>query len=169
MRASPDSVQLAPQVGAAMDVSAITDQLYIAARPRSGHVADMLELRIDLVLSMILLPPTRELMKPPFRVVHLPTIDHPLVPMPLWVLRRSVRAALPVLHAGGRVLVYCLAGRHRSVAMASCILIAQGMTADQAMATVLAHRPVADPHARHIESRICAFERDWHERGQARS
>lgn len=150
-----------------MDISAITDQLYIAARPRSRHVAHMLELRVDLVLSMILLPPTRGLMKPPFRLVRLPTIDHPLVPIPLWVLRRGVRAALPVLDAGGRVLVYCLAGRHRSVAVACCILIARGMSADEAMAAVVAHRPVADPHARHIESRIRAFERDWREREHA--
>jgi hypothetical protein len=29
------------------------------------------------------------------------------------------------------------------------------------MDTIVAHRPVADPHAWHIERRIRAFERDW--------
>jgi protein-tyrosine phosphatase len=144
-----------------MDVSAITEQLYIAARPLSRHVARIQELRIDLVLSMIWFRPTRELMRPPFRLVRLPTVDSPLVPIPLWILRRGVAAALPVLDSDGRVLVYCRAGRHRSVAMACCILVAQGMTADAAMNLVVERRPIADPHARHIESRIRAFEREW--------
>jgi hypothetical protein len=45
--------------------------------------------------------------------------------------------------------------------MAACILIAMGMTSDGAMDTIIAHRPVADPHAWYMESRIRAFERDW--------
>jgi protein-tyrosine phosphatase len=152
-----------------VDISAITDQLYIAARPRSGHVEHLLGLRIDLVLSMIWFPPTKGLLRPPFKVVRLPAVDSPLVPIPLWLLRRGVDAALPVLREGGRVLVHCRAGRHRSVAMASCILIAQGMTADQAMDRVLSRRPAADPHAFYIESRIRRFERDWLERNPPRT
>jgi protein-tyrosine phosphatase len=116
---------------------------------------------VDLVLSMIWFAPPRELTRPPFRLMRLPTIDNPVVPMPLFLLRRGAAAAVLVLQAGGRVLVYCRAGRHRSVAMASCILIAMGMNADEAMDTIVAHRPVADPHAHHIERRIRAFERDW--------
>jgi protein-tyrosine phosphatase len=144
-----------------VDISAITDQLYIAARPRSTHVEHLLDLHIDLVLSMIWSPPTRQLLRPPFRVVRLPTVDNPLTPMPMAILRHGVDVALPVLADGGRVLVYCRAGRHRSVAMAACILIGQGMTADQAMDQVVSRRPVADPHAFYIESRIRLFERDW--------
>ncbi len=45
--------------------------------------------------------------------------------------------------------------------MATCILIAQGYTADDAMKLIIEQRPVADPHAPHIESRIRAFEKDW--------
>lgn len=144
-----------------MDVSAITDQLYIAARPRAKHVAHVRELRIDLVVSMIWFLPTRELTRPPFKIVRLPTIDSPATPIPLWMLRRGVEAAIPVLDVGGRVLVYCRAGRHRSVAMACCILIAQGRTADEAMDLVTDRRPIADPHIFYIERRIRAFERDW--------
>ena len=143
------------------DVSAITDQLFIAARPHARHVEHVRGLGVDLVLSMIWFAPTRALTQPPFRLIRLPSFDNPLLPIPLSMLRRGASAAALVLDAGGRVLVYCLAGRHRSVAMASCILIAEGMTADEAMDTIVAHRPVADPHARHIERRIRAFERDW--------
>jgi protein-tyrosine phosphatase len=147
--------------GGLVDISAITDQLYIAARPRSGHVEDLLKLHIDLVLSMTWSPPTRELLRPPFRVVRLPAVDNPLAPIPLRLLSLGVDAALPVLEDGGRVLVHCRAGRHRSVAMAACILIAQGMTADQAMDRVVSRRPAADPHAFYIESRIRRFESHW--------
>jgi len=38
------------------------------------------------------------------------------------------------------------------------------MSADEAMDLVTEKRPVADPHAWHIEARIRAFERDWHRR-----
>ena len=143
------------------DISAITDQLFIASRPRARHVEDVRSLGVDLVLSMIWFAPPRALTRPPFRLMRLPTFDNPLLPIPLFMLRRGVSAAVLVLDAGGRVLVYCRAGRHRSVAMASCILIARGMPADEAIDTIAARRAVADPHASHIERRIREFERDW--------
>ena len=149
------------ETNSALDASAITDALYIAARPRRHHVSGVRTLKIDLVISMIWFRPAPELMRPPFRVVRLPTIDSPLFPIPLWMLKRGVKAALPVINGGGRVLAYCRAGRHRSVAMACCILIGLGMTADDAMHLVVVGRPIADPHAPHIERRIRAFERDW--------
>lgn len=142
------------------DVSAITSQLFIASRPHARHVVEVRGLGVDLVLSMIWFAPPRALTKHPFRLIRLPTIDFPLLPIPLFMLRRGVTPAVEVMDAGGRVLIYCRAGRHRSVAMASCILIARGMTADEAMDTIVSRRPVADPHAPHIERRIRAFERD---------
>jgi len=141
--------------------SAITDQLIIAPRPRTRHVEQFRGLDVQLVLSMIGLRPPRVLAEPPFELLRLPVYDNPLIPIPLSVLWRGVGAATPVLEAGGRVLVYCRAGRHRSVAMASCILISRGMTADEAMDLIVARRPYADPHASHIERRIRAFEREW--------
>lgn len=150
-----------------LDASAVTDALYIAARPRRHHVSGVRALKIDLVISMIWFRPASELMRPPFKLVRLPTVDSPLFPLPLWMLRRGVDAALPMMNQGGRVLVYCRAGRHRSVAMACCILIGLGMTADDAMHLVVAGRPAADPHAPHIERRIRAFERDWFARRES--
>jgi hypothetical protein len=176
-RSSPEWLATAPGIQEGMDAtptvraslspydfSSITDQLFIAVRPRARHVESVRGLRVDLVLSMLWFAPPRELTRPPFAMRRLPMIDHPLFPIPLWVLRRGVEAALPVLDAAGRVLVYCRGGRHRSVAMVCCILIARGMTADAAMDLVVDRRPIADPHARHIERRIRAFERDWLER-----
>lgn len=142
-------------------VSQITPQLFIAPRPHSHHVDEIRGLDVQLVLSMIGVTPPRALAEPPFQLLRLPVYDNPLVPIPLATLRRGVDAALPVMEAGGRVLVYCRAGRHRSVAMAACILIGRGMTADAAMDTIVAKRPYADPHAGYIERRIRAFERSW--------
>jgi hypothetical protein len=59
------------------------------------------------------------------------------------------------------VLSHCKQGVHRGVAMACCVLIAKGMTADEAMRLVCERREVSDPYARHIQSRIRLFERDW--------
>ncbi len=143
------------------DFSAITDQLFIAVRPKARHVEHVRNLGIELVLSMLWFAPPRELMRPPFQIRRLPMIDYPLFPLPLWLLRRGAEAALPVLADGGRVLVYCRGGVHRSVAMMCCILIAQGMSADDAMNLVSQKRPVADPRAWYIERRIRAFESDW--------
>lgn len=143
------------------DASAITEHLFIAPMPRTRSMPTMRGLGVDLVISMIWRRPPRELTRPPFRLIRLPSFDFPLLPIRQALLRRGAAAASLVLDAGGRVLVYCRAGRHRSVAMAACILIAQGMTADEAMATIMAHRAIADPHAAHIERQIRAFEKDW--------
>lgn len=146
------------------NVSMITDQLFIASRLHARHVQHVRDLNIDLVLSTIWLAPTRALRRPPFHSMWLPMIDFPLFPLPLFLLRRGAAAAVLVMASGGKVLIYCRAGRHRSVAMASCILIARGMTADQAMDLIVSRRPVADPHIWYIERRIRAFERDWQAR-----
>ena len=151
------------------DVSEITGQLFLASRPRARHVEHVRGLGVDLVLSMIWFAPPWALTRPPFRLMRLPCFDSPLLPIPLFILRRGAAAAVLVLEAGGRVLVYCRAGRHRSVAMASCILIARGMSAGDAMDLIVASRHAADPHAAHIERRIRAFERDWTRRQRPRT
>jgi hypothetical protein len=84
------------------DVSAITDQLFIAVRPRLRHVEHVRSLGVDLVLSMLWFAPPKELARSPFELVRLPMIDYPLFPLPLWMLRRGVEAALPVLGSGGQ-------------------------------------------------------------------
>jgi len=142
-------------------VSQITPLLFIAPRPHSHHVEHIRGLNVQLVLSMIGVTPPRALAEPPFQLLRLPVYDNPLLPIPLATLQRGVDAALPVMDAGGRVLCYCRAGQHRSVAMAACILIARGMTAEAAMAAIKQMRPYADPYARHIRSRIRAFEQMW--------
>ncbi len=144
-----------------MDVSAINGSLFIATRPQERDVGAVQALGVSLVLNMIWSRPAAGLNQPPLRLVTLRTFDSPLLLMPLTKLRTGVEAALPVLDQGGRVLVYCRKGRHRSVAMTACILVGLGHSADEAMQLIAARRVAADPHAPHIESRIRAFESQW--------
>jgi protein tyrosine phosphatase (PTP) superfamily phosphohydrolase (DUF442 family) len=143
------------------DVSRITDYLYLSSLPKHEHAEHIWELGVRLIVSLPLYWPPKVYRKPPFAFVHCPTIDSPVTPIPIFMLRRGVHAALPVIERGESVLIHCKSGVHRSVAMATCILIAHNTTADEAMKLVVEQRPVADPYAPHIQSRIRKFERDW--------
>ena len=56
---------------------------------------------------------------------------------------------------------HCAYGRHRSVAMGACILIAQGYDPYSAMELIKQKRPVADPYAFYIRPRIMKFARQF--------
>ncbi|MCJ7514271.1 MAG: dual specificity protein phosphatase family protein [Anaerolineales bacterium] len=146
------------------DISQITPQLFISAWPRGQQAEELGTLGIRLILSMHWVLPKRSLGRAPLRLLWLPTIDLPFTPMPMSMLRRGAQAALPVLAAGGGVLCHCRAGVHRSVAMACCVLIAQGYTAEEAMRLVKEKRPVADPYIWYIERRIRKFAAEWNHR-----
>lgn len=144
-----------------MDYSQITEMLAIVASPIESDAPELVDRGIRLVLAMNHKRPPASLGRPPLRLLHLPTSDSPFLPMPMDKLHAGVRAALPVIEAGDGVAVYCNKGRHRSVAMACCILIAQGYPAAEAMALVKQQRAAADPHIWYIRGRIRKFERQW--------
>jgi len=143
------------------DISKITDYLFISSFPEEHHRDDIIQRNIRLILSMHWIKPSKELDEPPLHVKWLPTIDSVVTPLPIWILRKGVVAALPVIHDGHAVLCHCKAGVHRSVAMASCVLIGMGYSADDAMALIVEKRPVADPYADYIQRRIRLFEKSW--------
>lgn len=144
-----------------MDYSQITDYLSIMASPVDADAATLLDNNVKLVLAMNHKVPPGALRTAPLALLHLPTSDSPFLPIPMAKLQTGVEAALPVIDAGGGVMVYCNRGRHRSVTMAAAILIAKGYTADEAMALIKHRRPAADPGIWYIKSRIRKFERDW--------
>jgi len=148
-----------------MDISPITKHLYIASRVKDEDIEAIRQLGPDLIISMIVQRrPPKTLTAEGLEVLWLRTFDFPLIPIPLRTLKRGVEAALPVMQNGGRVLVFCEGGRHRSVAMASCILIGQGYSADDAMQLISSKREVADPYAWHIQRQIRRFEVSWRSR-----
>jgi hypothetical protein len=123
------------------------------------NVNTILDLDPRLVISMIVQrKPPEALAQPPRMVLWLRTFDFPLFPIPMRTLNRGVEAALPVIEEGHRVHVFCEGGRRRSVAMASCILIGKGFSADDAMRLVKEKHEIADPYIWYIQRRIRKFE-----------
>jgi len=145
------------------DISQIAEYLFISSWPLAEHSAEIRALGIRLILSMHWLRPSRKLNQPPLRLLWLPTFDNPLFPIPVGILAKGVRQAAPVIQDGFGVLTHCRHGKHRSVAMACCVLIASGLNADEAMRLVAEKRAAADPNAWYIKQQIIRFERYWQE------
>lgn len=145
-----------------MDISRITDSLYVGTTPGQADFERLHDLGIRLVINMRLLlgrPPSDALRA--MRYLRLRTFDNPLLPIPSSALLRGTRTALEVIARGGSVYTHCSRGRHRSVAMAAAILIAQGLSPEAAMRTIRERRAVADPGAPHIRPRILEFAQAW--------
>jgi protein tyrosine phosphatase (PTP) superfamily phosphohydrolase (DUF442 family) len=149
-----------------MEISKITDQLFIGTTPVVDDYDQLRDLGVKLVINMRLeRPPRRDPHNPPMKSLWLPTLDSPLFPMPMGALQRGVHAALQVMAQDGKVFVHCAAGVHRAVAQAAAILIAQGVPVDAAMAQIKARRKVADPDIWYIRRRIQRFAEVWGSEG----
>ena len=142
-----------------MDISKITDTLYVSSKLQTEHMEELAARNIHLVISMIVGQPPPDFSNHVTRSLWLQTCDSILIPIPMKELMHGVQAALSVIKSGQSVLVYCAKGRHRSVAMAAAILIAIGHTADEAMQILRIQRTIADPQAWHISRRIHKFEK----------
>lgn len=143
------------------DISPITEYLFIAPWPGGEHKDHLTSIGVRLILSMHWIRPSKELDTPPLKLLWLPTFDNPLLPIPLGLLKRGNAAAIPVIEKGDKVLVHCRYGIHRSVAMACCVLIGQGFSAEEAMQLVKQKRKVADPDVWYIRRRIMKFWEAW--------
>jgi hypothetical protein len=147
-----------------MNYNKIIDKLYIGTTPKTEDYSVLRELDVQLVINMrIGLPPKPDRHATPIRSLWLPSIDSPLFPIPLRFLQAGVEEALKVMDHGGGVYTHCAKGRHRGPAMGACILIAQGLTPDEAMRLIKTRRPAADPQAWYIQRRIMKFAREWEE------
>ncbi|MFH1184147.1 MAG: dual specificity protein phosphatase [Chloroflexota bacterium] len=145
-----------------MNFSRITEDIFVGTTPSLQDFERLHNLGVRLVINMRLWlgrPPAEG--HPPLEYLRLRTFDSPLVPIPAEALIRGTHAALRVIGEGGRVYTHCSLGRHRSVAMAAAILIAQGLPAEAAMHLIKARRPEADPEAPHIRPRIVSFGQMW--------
>ncbi len=141
-----------------MEFSQITEDLFVGTTPRPRDYDELRSLGVTLVINMRLERwPRRDTHPSPLAFKWYPTLDNPLFPIPIFMLHRGARAALEAIEAGGKVYVHCQAGRHRSVAMAASILIAQGMDASSAMELIKSCREIADPDIWYIRRRIERF------------
>ena len=148
-----------------MNYSKITDNLYIGTTPKGGDYAMLHELGVELVINMrIGKSPRRDPNAPPMKSIWLPVVDSPIFPIPIRALQMGVQEALKVIAEGGVVYTHCSKGRHRGPAMGACILIAQGMTPEQAIELIKQQRPVSDLQIWYIRRRIMKFAEAWKKR-----
>jgi hypothetical protein len=145
-----------------MDFSQITDDLLVGTTPAVSDYDLLRSLGVGLVINMrIEKRPTPDIHQPPLRFLWLPTIDWPLFPIPLNMLKRGAQLALETIRSGKRVFTHCAGGRHRGVAMGAAILIAGGMDPEAAMHLITSRRRVADPQVFYIRNRILRFAQLW--------
>ncbi len=142
--------------------SNITDDLFIGTTPLASDYDGLRELGIQLIINMRLTRgPFPDTHHTPIKLLWLRTIDSPFFPIPIPKLMVGARAALETVEKGGKVYVHCAGGRHRGVAMGSCVLIAQGYDPESAMKLIAERRLIADPYAYYIRPRIMQFAREW--------
>ncbi|MCX6134942.1 MAG: dual specificity protein phosphatase [Ignavibacteriales bacterium] len=148
-----------------IDISRITDYLYVGSRVGKEHADELKVLSFNLIISMIgQLPPDEIYTRPPFKTLWVKTYDTFLTPITVKKLLVGVEAALPIIQDKGKVLVFCMEGKRRSVAMAAAILISMGHTVEQATDLLTTARKIADPRRWYIRRQIKAFERYWQKR-----
>ena len=149
-----------------IDISKVTDYLYVGSRVGKEHADELKMLNFNLIISMIgQMPPETIYTLPPFKTLWIKTFDTFFTPISIKKLLVGVEAALPIIQNKGKVLVFCMQGRRRSIAMAAAILISMGHTSDQAINLLTTARKAADPKRWYIRTQIKAFERYWQKRG----
>jgi protein tyrosine phosphatase (PTP) superfamily phosphohydrolase (DUF442 family) len=146
-----------------MDYSQITESLYIGTTPRPEDYPFLRQLGVQLVINMRFeRRPHPDPEQPPIRLLWLPSVDSPLVPISIRKLQRGVQEALATIQKGGKVYVHCAKGRHRGPAMGAAILIALGYSPEYAMQVIEQRRRIASPRAWYIRRRIHRFAKTWH-------
>ncbi len=143
------------------DVSEITDYLFISEMPREEDVPLIKKMGIKLVISMTWFITPKSLKSFPYIHIRVRAIDSPAFPIPMKSLMKGAKFALPVIESGGKVLVHCKHGVHRSVAMCVCILIAKGYSSKEAIKLIKEKRSAARPETNYIKKRIIEFEKQW--------
>lgn len=148
-----------------LDYSRITDQLLVGKTPHFADYAALHKLQVQLIINMQAeYYAWASHRRGGIRTLWVPTIDWWLFPIYPWYILPAVRRALTVINQGGTVYCHCRQGRHRSVLLAACILIAQGKSVEQAVTMLKAARSTADPEAPHIYRGIRAFAAAWQRR-----
>ena len=145
-----------------VDISQVTEHVYVGSRIGSTHADELKFMKFDLIISMMgEMRPDTIYSLPPFSSLWIPSYDTFFTPIPIKMLMTGIDAALPVIRAGGKVLIFCMQGRRRSIIMAAAILISEGHPADEAVELLIKARKVADPRRWYVRSQIWGFERYW--------
>jgi len=131
-----------------MNISQITDDLFVGNMPFQRDYDRLRELGVRLIINMrFTLGPSLDAHHEPINALWLRSIDSPFFPISIPNLILGAQTALETIQSGGKVYAHCAYGRHRGPAMGACVLIAQGFTPQDAMQLIKDRRPVANPFA----------------------
>ena len=153
-----------------MNLSQITDDLFIGNTPSLNDYDRLRDLGVRLIINMRFTSAPKLDSHPfdsaqgkhqPIKALWLRSIDSPFFPLSIPKLIRGAETALETIRDGGKVYAHCAYGRHRGPAMGACILIAQGYDPYDAMQLIAERRSVADPFAYYIQPRILMFANEW--------
>ena len=144
------------------DISKVTDYLYVGSKIMKENAAVLKVFNFNLIISMIgQLLPDEVYTLPPFKTLWIKTYDTFFTPISVKKLLIGVTAALPIIQNKGKVLVFCMLCKHRSIAMGGAILISMGHTSEEAIILLTTARKAADPRIWYIRRQIIAFEKYW--------
>lgn len=137
------------------EYSLIIPNLYLSSRPKNKEdIQEIENLGVSLVINMMFYGSYKKEKYGNYKYINYKTIDSLATPIPLKFLIEGSKEADIVLKNGGKVLVHCKYGVHRSVAMVVAILMYQGLSKNHATKLVKQKRKVADPDSYWIKYRL---------------
>lgn len=129
------------------DYSIVTDYLVMGTTPRRSDYKMLKKLNVKLIVNM---RAEKLYNRMPIKTIWIPSLDNKSFPIKPQALFSAITKCNEVIDKGGKVFVFCRAGRHRSLVMSAAILISRGYNQNQAIDLIIKARPVADPEAKHI-------------------
>ena len=137
-----------------VDANWITDRIALGGWVETPEkMQDVAQSGITHVLNMAWEFDESELAQPYGITVFLNTVDDDFAPKSPQVLKRGVEFALSVLEEpSSKLLIHCVAGRHRGPMMTLAVLCAQGWDMEEAMRHISERRPVVDWTPVYVES-----------------
>jgi hypothetical protein len=137
-----------------VDANWITDRIALGGWVETPEkMQDVAQSGITHILNMAWEFDETELARPYGINVFLNTVDDDFAPKSPDLLRRGVEFALTTLeNPRTKLLIHCVAGRHRGSMMTLAVLCSQGWDIEDAMRHISARRPVVDWAPVYVES-----------------
>jgi protein-tyrosine phosphatase len=145
---------LAEQNQGEVDANWMTDRIALGGWVETPEkMQDVAQSGITHILSMAWEFDETELAAPYGIKVFLNTVDDDFAPKSPEVLERGVEFALATLEQpDAKLLIHCVAGRHRGPMMTLAVFCAQGWHMEEAMRHISQRRPVVDWAPVYVES-----------------
>ncbi len=144
-----------------LDMSRITDQLYVGRTPRRRDYQTLADVGITLLINMRAEWPSPIFVRQNImQDIWVPCFDLPLGFVGQKRLLATALLAKQEIERGGKVYVFCHKGRHRSVAMASAVLLLQGYSLAKVQALFVKQRPVSDLKRYQVHRAVSRFAKN---------